>query len=136
MSSFNQKLMISIFSAVLFILVSLPATYNLTNSVGLNTYSAGCPTYNGLLLHSFVFFLLSFLSMWSSNASTGLKVKFSLYGTLIFFLISSPAMYSLTSSLFGNSIANGGCPTTTGIILHALVYCAALVGVMYLPNEE
>lgn len=133
MSTFNQKLMISVFSAVLFILVSLPATYNLTNSLGLNTYSMGCPTYNGLILHTFVFFLLTYLSMWNSNASAGLKVKYSLWGSLLFFLISSPAMYSLTSSLFGDA---SGCPTVTGIVLHSLVYCAALVGVMYLPNDE
>lgn len=127
MSTLNQKLMISIFSAVLFILVSLPQTYNLTNSLGLNTYSMGCPTYTGLLLHAFVFFVLTYLSMWNSNASAGLKVKYSLWGTLLFFVISSPAMYSLMGS---------PCPTVPHIILHAAIYCAALVGVMYLPNDQ
>jgi hypothetical protein len=74
--------------------------------------------------------------MWNSNASTGLKVKYSIYGTLLFTLISSPAMYSLTSSVFGSAIANSGCPTLTGIVIHSLVYCAALIGLMYLPNDQ
>ena len=131
MSTFQQKLIISIFSAVLFIIVSLPQTYKLINS-----YEFGCPTNNGLLLHALVFFVLSFLSMWTSNASTGLKIKFSIYGTLLYYLISSPAAFSLTGSIFGPSVATAnGCPTVTGVILHALVYCASLIGLMYLPAE-
>ena len=131
MSTLKEKLIISIFSATLFILVSLPQSYKLTN-----TFVNNCPTSNGLLLHAFVFFVLSFLSMWRSNISTGLKVKFSIYGTLLYYLVSSPAMFSLTGSIFGQSIATNGCPTTIGTLLHSLVYCAGLVGLMYLPDEE
>lgn len=134
MSQLQEKLYISIFSAFLFALVSLPDTYKLTNNV-VNTYSNGCPTGNGLLLHTFVFFLLTFLSMSMSNGSTGLKLKFSIYGALIFFLIASPAMFGLTGSIFGDSIAYGGCPTISGVLLHALVFCIALTGLMYLPES-
>jgi hypothetical protein len=133
MSSLQEKLHISIFSAFLFALVSLPYTYKLTNSV-VNTYSNDCPTGNGLLLHTFVFFILTFLSMWRSNHSTELKLKFSIYGALIFFFIASPAMFGLTGSIFGDSIAQEGCPTVYGVLLHALVFCIALTGVMYLPD--
>ncbi len=131
MSTLKEKLAISIFSAILFIGVSMPQTYRLTNS-----YANECPTSNGLLLHTFVFFVLAFLSMWGSNASTGSKVKFSIYGALLYFLISSPAMFSLTGSIFGQAVATNGCPTTIGTFLHALVYCAGLVGLMYLPESQ
>ena len=74
--------------------------------------------------------------MWYAPLSNGLKLKFSIYGTLIFYLISSPAMFSSVASIFGNKIASPeGCPTNYGILLHALVYYIVLVGVMYLPPE-
>jgi hypothetical protein len=74
--------------------------------------------------------------MWYAPASSGLKLKFSIYGTLIFYFITSPAMFNLTGSIFGDSIANQGCPTVYGVILHALVFGAALTGAMYLPNDS
>ena len=128
MSTLQEKLIISVFSAVLFVLVMISL---------INTYdkSTNCPTNNGLLLFTAIFFILTFLSMWNSSVSTGLKVKFSLYGTLIFFFLASPAMFNLTGSIFGSSIASQGCPTVLGILLHAAVYCVALTGVMYLPPE-
>ncbi|ARF10059.1 hypothetical protein Indivirus_11_3 [Indivirus ILV1] len=139
MSTFQQKLIISICSAALFILVTLPQTYKLTSSLtSLNLYNPDteCPTNLGLILHTLVFFVLTYLSMWNAPHSAGLKLKFSIYGTLIFYLISSPAMFSLMNSILGNKVATpSGCPTMTGILLHSLVYCFALVGVMYLPPE-
>lgn len=139
MSTLQEKLIISVFSAVLFALVNLSQTYNLTRKItGINTYDSvtGCPTGSGLLLHTVVFFILTFLSMWNSPVSNGLKVKFSLYGTLIFYFLASPTMFALTGYIFGPRIANShGCPTTLGVLLHAVVYCAALTGVMYLPPE-
>ena len=139
MSSFQEKLIISISSAVIFLLVTLPHVYKTTSSLtSLNLFDSvtGCPTSMGLLLHTFVFFVLTYLSMWNAPHSPGLKLKFSIYGTLIFYLITSPAMFSLTGSIFGSSIATpNGCPTVSGVVLHSLVYCLALLGVMYLPPE-
>ncbi len=139
MSTFQEKLIISVFSAALFILVTLPATYKLTSSLTtLNLYNpeTNCPTNLGLLLHTFVFFVLTYLSMWNSPLSSGLKLKFSIYGTLIFYFIASPTMFSFMNSILGDRIASSsGCPTVTGIVVHSLVYCLALIGVMYLPPE-
>ena len=134
MSTLQEKLYISIFSAFLFALVYLPYTFKLTNNL-VNTYENECPTDIGLLLHTAVFFVLTYLSMWNSPHPAGLKLKFSIYGALIFYFIASPAMFNLTGSIFGDSIAHQGCPTLYGVLLHALVFCAALTGVMYLPNE-
>ena len=73
--------------------------------------------------------------MSRATVNPGIKLKHSIYGTLIFFLIASPAMYSLVGSLLGKQFADtGGCPTVSGVVLHALVYGAALTGVMYLPE--
>lgn len=138
MATFQQKLYISLGSAALFALVNLPQTYQLTDSLlPLNLYNSitGCPTGVGLIIHAIVFFVLTFLSMGDPRNKTGIKLKHTIYGTLIFFLISSPAVFSLVGSILGNNIADSnGCPTLVGVLLHAVVYCAALVGVMYLPE--
>ena len=138
MSTFQQKLMISLGSAALFTVINLPQTYRLTDSIlPLDLYNSNtnCPTSVGLIIHAIVFFVFTFLSMKRADVRSGIKLKHSIYGTLIFFLVASPAMYSVVGSLLGNQFADtNGCPTTMGILLHAAVYCAALVGVMYLPE--
>ena len=72
---------------------------------------------------------LTFLSMGDPNKKTGIKLKHTIYGTLIFYFLSSSAMYSLTGS-------KNGCPTLWSVLLHAVVYCALLVGLMYLPERN
>lgn len=137
MASFEKKLVISAGSAGLFALVNLPQIYKLTSkltSLNLYNFASGCPTSLGLIIHAFVFFIISYFSM-GGIAQTGIKVKHSLYGTLIFFFLSSPAMFKFVASILGSGIANtNGCPTLFGILAHAFVYCAALVAVMYLPE--
>ena len=136
MSTFNQKLAISLSSAVPFVLVSLPQTYGITNMF-LNTFtkSTNCPTALGILLHTLVFFLISYYSMRGPTPK-GLKAKFSFYGALIFFLVSNPVTYQFVRSLIGPSVASAaGCPTLFGILLHALVYAGILTAAMYFPPE-
>ena len=133
MSTFLQKLSISVFSAILFIVVSLPQTYELTNSispVSLFNKETNCPTVAGIMVHTFVFFLLTLLSMSTSSQPFKTKLKHSIYGTLIFFLFSNPVMYKFTNSILHTS--SNGCPNMIGIFVHALVFCVALIGVMYL----
>jgi hypothetical protein len=68
MPSLNDKIYISVVSAILFLLVSLPMTYQITNSLGLRTLqSAGCPSWVGIFLHTAVFGLLSFVLMLIPN---------------------------------------------------------------------
>lgn len=140
MATLQQKLYISIGSALLFAFINLPQTYKLTNNlIPLNLFNeaTNCPTAIGLIVHALVFFVLTFLSMGNPYEKTGIKLKHTIYGTLIFFLISSPAVFSLVGSILGNQIADAnGCPTIMGVGLHAIVYCMALVAVMYLPNQD
>jgi len=139
MSTLEEKLVICIWSAALFILVNLPQTYSLTSSLTtLNLYDSetNCPTNLGIFVHTLVFFILTYLSMWRSDLSSGLKLKFSIYGTLIFYFISSPALFSLMSSMFGDKVASlNGCQTAFGTVVNSALYFLALLGVMYLPPE-
>jgi hypothetical protein len=138
MASYEQKIKISLGSAALFAVVNSPQVFNLVDRVlPLNTFnqSINCPTNLGLIIHALVFFGLSYFSMRGSYVREGVKIKHSLYGALIAFLVANPATYSFTSSILGRWVASpSGCPTMAGLLLHAAVYCAALVGVMYLPE--
>ena len=67
MPSSEQKWRISLFSAVLFLLVVHPLTYKLTNQLLSGVIGPisinGCPTNVGLILHTVVFILLVRYSM-------------------------------------------------------------------------
>lgn len=63
--STQKKVMISLFSALLFLLISSPFMYKLTNSVFAGKLASnGCPNWYGLVLHTLVFFLVVFGSMY------------------------------------------------------------------------
>ena len=132
MSTFEQKLNISFNSAILFYLINLPFTYNLTSSL-INTtlISLNCPTNLGIILHTLVFFTITYLSMSSAKINKGIKIKHSLYGTLIYYFISSPAFYTFINMIFN---IGATCPNDCGLLLLSILYCFALVSVMYLPN--
>ena len=54
----------SLYSAIIFLLISLPITYKITNSIGLRTLrKAGCPSWIGIFVHTVVFLLLIRLAM-------------------------------------------------------------------------
>lgn len=63
----KEKLLISLLSGVLFLVVSSPIMYKLVNSltmrVGIDIETGGCPHLNGLILHSVVFVILVFIIM-------------------------------------------------------------------------
>ena len=67
----------------------------------------------------------------------GLKFKYSLYTTLLFFLLASPTSFRVSNRLFGGSVASrGGCPTAVGFALHTFVFLIGLYGLMSLPHDE
>ena len=140
MSTFNEKLGISVNSALLFALVNLPQAYKVTSgltSMKLIDLTSNCPTQQGIVLHTLVFFVITYLSMRKSKSDTAVKFKHSLYSTLIFYLVSSPATFSVVSSLLGKQFSDAsGCATLQGILLHAAVYCVFLILVMYLPERN
>ena len=120
MSTLEGKVLISLNSALLFLLMNLPKTYKILSN-------NECPTNKSRLVHTFLFATFTFLSMVGSNSEVGIKLKHTIYGTLIYYLVSSPAIYSLTS-------CNYKCPQDKNVYLHSFVYFLSLIGVMYLPN--
>ena len=135
---FNKKLYYSASAALVFVLVALPQVYDVTNNL-FNTSVNGCPTPQGLLFHTFVFFALLFFlmktfTMKGSPKPDGVLAKYAFWSALIFFLLSSTEMYSMTGKVFP-SLANNGCPTLNGVLVHGLVFMFVLVLVMYFPHD-
>lgn len=61
------------------------------------------------------------------------KWKYTLITTIIFLIVANPYTYILVNSLLGKlvKIANPvGCPTTAGLLLHAVVFTLLLRWVM------
>jgi hypothetical protein len=71
------------------------------------------------------------------------KFKAALTAGLLFFVISSPALYKLVDSLVGGvvgsvapglmhifRIAESGCPTTYGLVVHSVVFAAVVYYLM------
>lgn len=62
--STKKKLLISVFSGVLFAVLSLPLMYHITNVIfNHNTIENGCPTITGIFIHSIIFIVIVFVSM-------------------------------------------------------------------------
>lgn len=136
---FNKKLYYSAWAALVFVVVSLPQVYNLTNMVAPTSIN-GCPSPVGLLLHTLVFFAILFflmkaVTMTRTTKSDGLMAKYAFYSALIFFLLASREMYSVTGSVIPGLADMNGCPTLTGVLVHGLVYLVVLVLVMYFPKD-
>ena len=88
MSTFEKKLSISIGSALLFLVINLPKTYKFTSNIlSLELYNEKCPTNMGLVIHTILFFVVTYLSMSKSYIKYGIKLKHTLYGSLLFYLI-------------------------------------------------
>jgi hypothetical protein len=149
----NKKLTYAALSAVVFMAVSLPQTYQsvedlsntglryLPGNYQVDTVVGNCPTPSGKFLHTGVFFVvLYFLMKWlnKSDLSDGLIAKYSFYTTLIFFLLSSNDTYALTSQIpnLEDLVDASGCPTKKGVLVHGLVFLVVLTLVMYFPKDE
>jgi|Laugresbdmm110dd_1035094.scaffolds.fasta_scaffold00336_15 hypothetical protein len=52
------------------------------------------------------------------------RILYSLQSAILFLVIASPLMYRLVQTIFGGlfTVAVDGCPTTAGVVLHAIVF--------------
>jgi len=66
--------------------------------------------------------------------STALKIKFSLYSALIFFLVANPVTFRVMNSLIPG-VAVNGCPTSFGFMLHTIVFFGLSFLLMLLPRD-
>jgi hypothetical protein len=128
-----NKIRISASSALIAFAVHTHIAYNLTNNV-LPTHSNNCPTPIGILLHTIVFAVISFLSMTNVDKPVDLKLTYSIYGALLLNFVFSDGMKAVTGSILPNIVGQNNCLTDSGTVLHSLVYGTLLVGMMYLPD--
>ena len=68
MQEYMKKFLISLFAVLIFIIMSLSWTYELTDMIFgkwlMPTSIKGCPTTFGLTIHALIFFLIVFGSMF------------------------------------------------------------------------
>jgi hypothetical protein len=141
--TFGAKLFWAAIAAAIFIAVSLPQAYNQTSRVT-STIDANCPTPEGKFIHAALFFAVNYFIMKLASSQgwmgAGLKsdaihAKYSLYATLLFFLVASSDTYRLTGKLISGLADNNGCPEIKGVIVHGLVFMVLLILMMYLPMD-
>jgi hypothetical protein len=73
------------------------------------------------------------------------RAQISLFSALLFYIVSNPITYSVVDTLLmtvlgpllGSAaaifkVAEGGCPTGYGLLLHSFVFFLVTLGLMYL----
>jgi hypothetical protein len=136
--SSSDKWTASFMLGILFLLVSSPFAYSLTNSIAkgagfVMADSQGCPNLAGMILHTILFILLLRLMLNKDHANDCLrpytsrdKWTVSIIGGLLFILVSSPFLYelvnSLTTSLNIDITMVKGCPNIKGLVLHTVIF--------------
>lgn len=131
----DHKFQASLTSALIFLVVSQPKVYGITNGyLGVNSL---CPTLNSRLLHVVVFFILSLaVRHWFNNQPFDLiHAKYAFYGALIFFFLSSPEVYNFADKLFGLDI-DVNCPSQEGIVLQSAVFLGVLYVLMHIHDDK
>jgi len=67
-----------------------------------------------------------------------LKVKYSFYSTLVFFIFANPETFRIVHGLLGKMvpiITSAGVPTPAGFFIHAFGFFATMLGLMMLPDS-
>jgi len=67
-----------------------------------------------------------------------LKVKYSFYSALVFFLFANPETSSILQNVFGNFITflhPSGAITISGIIIQTALFFFTMLGLMLLPSD-
>lgn len=75
-----------------------------------------------------------------AGLNIGLKLKYSFYSALVFFLVANPETYMLSQMVFGSffnvASASSGCPTPVGFFLHTFVFFIVMAALMMFPREK
>jgi hypothetical protein len=67
-----------------------------------------------------------------------LKIKYSFYSTLVFFIFANPETFRIVHGFLGKAvpiITSNGVPTPAGFFIHAFGFFATMLGLMMLPSE-
>lgn len=133
----DHKFQASLTSALIFLVVSQPKVYHVTNKK-FNIDSV-CPTLITKLLHVVVFFILSLAVMhWFThehNNNVLMQAKCAYFAAILFFFLSSPEVYNFTNNLFGltNDV---NCPAQDGILLHGIVFLGVIYALMNIHESK
>ena len=148
----SKKIYYSLLGASVFFIISHPQVYGVVDNLFRPFVGqvwdgvTNCPTLTGHFVHTVAFFIVMYVLLAMLNyfkpldeqKSTGLLVKYSIFSTLLFFLLSNDNTYSFVDNLssnFGLNVANDGCPTGTGISVHTIVFFLIKFALMHLPKE-
>lgn len=141
-----EKILYSFIKGLLFLAISNPAAYSLTNSVFTGTVRSNnptCPSPAGHFIHTGIFFILIAIMMLVINIIKKDKLpillvfKYTLYASLVFYIISNVELYQIMNNLVGDQIASrDGCPTLAGLGLHTIVFMIMIFFVMVLPRDD
>lgn len=149
---FGQKLSWSLISALLFIIVS-PQFYTLFSKGQTDAApDSNCQTAQGRFTSAGLFFILNYFVMKiaigysqsrssydgsspKSQMSDFLIIKYSLYTTMLYFVVSSNELYEMSGKLISGLSNQKGCPHMQGVLVHAVVFLVLLVLMMYLPKD-
>ena len=77
--------------------------------------------------------------MASDSLNIGLKIKYSFYSALVFFLIANPESYIFSEQLLGTFLkiaSPSGCPTTNGFFLHTFFFFIVMIALMLFPRDK
>ena len=131
MATLEQKVKISLGSSGLFYLLNSSSSFSfISKFLNLNLIENGCPTHQGIFVNTMLFFIITYLSMGDPFKKQLFKLKNTTYGTLVYFMISSPTVYYIT-----NKILNlNECRSTVSLMIHSAIYFILLVGIMYFPE--
>jgi hypothetical protein len=68
-----------------------------------------------------------------------LKVKYSFYSALVFFLVANPETYKITDWIFSRftpALANdAGAPTPLGLFMHTMIFFSVMLALMMFPRD-
>jgi len=131
MATLEQKVKISLGSSGLFYLLNSSSSFSfISKFLNLNLIENECPTHQGIFVNTMLFFIITYLSMGDPFKKQLFKLKNTTYGTLVYFMISSPTVYYIT-----NKILNlNECRSTVSLMIHSAIYFILLVGIMYFPE--
>jgi len=65
------------------------------------------------------------------------KLMISIISALVFFIIANPETFKLVRRIAGSWVATPtGCPSMTGLVLHAVVFMLVVWGMMNIKREK
>ena len=67
------------------------------------------------------------------NLSNLNKWKYTIYTSIILFIIFNPYAYKLSNKIFGNIINKNGCTRNIGLIIHIIIFTLVVRYIMDLP---